>query len=165
MRLSGHAVPFTPFHLGPGALVHSAAPKHISFLAFCGANVLVDVEPLYFMLTHQYPIHRFWHTYIGATVAAGVVVALFALARKFGLRINLTVRAVALGAILGTYSHVLLDSLMHADVNPFAPFSDANPLLGAVFLNTLHGFCLLAGVVGTVVIGVRYWLKKSQAKA
>jgi membrane-bound metal-dependent hydrolase YbcI (DUF457 family) len=148
-------LPFTPFHFGPGALVHSAAPKHISFLAFCGANVLVDVEPLYFMLTHQYPIHRFFHTYVGATVAAAIVVGVFALVRKLTPR--LSVRAVALGAIIGTYSHVLLDSLMHADMHPFAPFSDRNPLLGAVFLNTLYGFCLLAGVVGAIVIGVRYF--------
>jgi membrane-bound metal-dependent hydrolase YbcI (DUF457 family) len=159
-------VPFTPFHFGPGALVHSAAPKHISFLAFCGANVLIDVEPLYFMLTHQWPIHRFFHTYVGATVAAGIVVAMFALVRKVlpqllnELRLrNLTIRAVALGAILGTYSHVLLDSLMHADMNPFAPFSDANPLLGAVFLSTLHGICLVAAVVGGVVIGVRRYFR------
>lgn len=151
-------MPFTPFHFGPGALVHSAAPKHISFLAFCGANVLVDVEPLYFMLTHQYPIHRFFHTYVGATVAAAMVLAMFAFVRKLTPR--LTVRAVALGAIVGTYSHVLLDSLMHADMEPFAPFSAANPLLGAVFLNTLHGFCLVAGVVGGVVLGVRYFWKR-----
>jgi membrane-bound metal-dependent hydrolase YbcI (DUF457 family) len=156
-------MPFTPFHFGPGALVHSAAPKYVSFLAFCGANVLIDVEPLYFMLTHQYPIHRFFHTYVGATVAAMIVVGLFALVRRvatwllysFGLQ-SLTIRAVALGGFAGTYSHVLLDSLTHADMEPFAPFSDANPLLGAVFLNTLHGFCLAAGIVGVVVIGVRY---------
>src|SRR5262245_47731197 len=123
-------MPFTPFHFGPGALIHSAAPKHISFLAFCGANVLVEVEPLYYMLTDQYPIHRFFHTYIGATVAAAIVVAIFALARgviprlldQLGLR-TLSVRAVALGAIAGTYSHVVLDSLMHADMEPFAPLS------------------------------------------
>jgi membrane-bound metal-dependent hydrolase YbcI (DUF457 family) len=156
-------MPFTPFHFGPGALIHSAAPKHISFLAFCAANVLVDVEPLYFMLTHQWPIHRFFHTYVGATVAAGFVVGAFVLVRKLTPR--LSVRAVALGAIIGTYSHVLLDSLMHADMEPFAPFSNANPLLGAVFLNTLHGFCLVAGVVGGVVIGARYLWRKSQAKA
>jgi len=46
---------------------------------------------------------------------------------------------------------------MHADMNPFAPFSDRNPLLGAVFLITLHGFCLLAGLAGAIVIGVRYF--------
>ena len=148
-------MPFTPFHFGPGALVHSAAPKHISFLAFCGANVLVDVEPLYFMLTHQWPIHRFFHTFVGATVAAAIVVGVFAPIRK--LMPRLTVRAVAIGAIIGTYSHVLLDSLMHADMQPFAPCSERNPRLGAVCLNTLHGFCLLAGIVGAIVIGVRYF--------
>ena len=42
-------------------------------------------------------------------------------------------------------------------MSPFAPFSNANPLLGAVFLNTLHGFCLVAGVVDGIVIGVRYF--------
>jgi membrane-bound metal-dependent hydrolase YbcI (DUF457 family) len=155
-------MPFTPFHFGAGALVHSAAPKYVSFLAFCGANVLVDVEPLYFMITHQYPIHRFFHTYVGATIAAAVVVAVFTLAHRMAPRLldalglsKLSARAVALGALTGTYSHVLLDSVMHADMKPFAPFNDANPLLGAVFLNTLHGFCVLAGIVGGVVIVVR----------
>lgn len=155
-------MPFTPFHFGAGALVHSVAPRHVSFLAFCGANVLVDVEPLYYMITDQYPIHRFFHTYVGATIAATVVVAAFALTHgiaprlldALGLR-KLGVRAVTLGALAGTYSHVALDSVMHADMKPFAPFSDANPLLGALLLNTLHGFCVLAGIVGGVVVLVR----------
>lgn len=155
-------MPFTPFHFGPGALVHSAAPKHISFLAFCGANVLVDVEPLYYMITGGYPIHRFFHTYVGATVAGLICVLLFALVRRFGMpllrllrRENLGVRAVALGAFAGTYSHVLLDSLMHADMRPFAPFSDATPLLGAISLRALHGFCVIAGAAGLGIIFAR----------
>lgn len=155
-------MPFTPFHFGPGALIHSAAPKHIGFLAFCGANVLVDVEPLYYMLTDHYPIHRFFHTYVGATIAGLLFVLLFALVRRFAMpllrilrREDLGVRAVALGAFAGTYSHVLLDSLMHPDMRPFAPFSDANPLLTAVSLRALHGFCLIAGVVGLAVIFAR----------
>jgi membrane-bound metal-dependent hydrolase YbcI (DUF457 family) len=159
-------MPFTPFHFGAGALVHAAAPRYVSFLAFCGANVLVDVEPLYFMLTHQHPIHRFFHTYVGATVAGLLVIALFVLVRRCALPLlrffsleRLTLRAVALGAFTGTYSHVVLDSLMHADMEPFAPFSDANPLLGAVFLNTLHGFCLLAGIVGLAVAGARRYFR------
>jgi membrane-bound metal-dependent hydrolase YbcI (DUF457 family) len=161
-------VPFTPFHFGPAALIHSAAPKHISFLAFCGANVLVDVEPLYYMLTDQYPIHRFLHTYVGATIAGLIFVLLFALVRRFAmplLRIlrleDLAVRAVALGAFAGTYSHVLLDSMMHPDMRPFTPFSDANPLLTVVSLKALHGSCVLAGVLGLGWIAYR----RSQASA
>ena len=155
-------MPFTPFHFGPGAFVHSAVPKYISFLAFCGANVLIDVEPLYYMLTGQYPIHRFFHTYVGATVTGLIFVLLFALVRRFGMPLlkllrleNLSVRTVALGAFAGTYSHILLDSLMHADLRPFAPFSDANPLLSAISLRALHGFCLVAGLVGLGIIFAR----------
>jgi len=155
-------VPFTPFHFGPAALVHSAAPRHISFLAFCGANVLVDVEPLYYMITGGYPIHRFLHTYVGATVAGLICVLLFALVRRFAMPVlrllrleNLSVRAVALGAFAGTCSHVVLDSLMHADMRPFAPFSAANPLLGAISLRALHGICLITGVVGAGIFFAR----------
>jgi membrane-bound metal-dependent hydrolase YbcI (DUF457 family) len=165
-------MPFTPFHFGPGALVHSAAPKHISFLAFCGANVLVDVEPLYYMLTGQYPIHRFFHTYVGATVAGLIFVVLFMLVRRFGmplLRIlrleNLSVRALALGAFAGTYSHVLLDSLMHADMRALAPFSNATPLLGAISLRVLHGFCLIAGVAGLGIMFARRSNRSGQRQA
>ena len=102
------------------------------------------------------------HTYVGATIAGLIFVLLFALVRRFAmplLRIlrleDLSVRAVALGAFAGTYSHVLLDSLMHPDMRPFAPFSDANPLLGAISLRALHGFCLVAGVVGLAIIFAR----------
>ena len=142
--------------------MHSAAPRHVSFLAFCAANVLVDVEPLYYMLTDQYPIHRFFHTYVGATLAGLIFILLFALVRRFAMPLlrllrleDLGVRAVAIGAFAGTYTHVLFDSLMHADMRPFAPFSDANPLLTMVPLRALHGFCLLAAAAGAAIIFAR----------
>jgi hypothetical protein len=43
-------MPITPFHFGSAVIVHAVAPKQVSFLAFCAANVLIDVEPLYYML-------------------------------------------------------------------------------------------------------------------
>jgi membrane-bound metal-dependent hydrolase YbcI (DUF457 family) len=111
-------------------LIHALAPRYVSFLAFCAANVLIDIEPLYYLLTRQYPLHRFFHTYVGASV-------------------------VAVGAIAGTLSHVLLDSVMHPDVRPFAPFNDSNPLLGALPVHALHWSCVAFGFVGLVVLGVR----------
>lgn len=154
-------MPITPFHFGPGAAIHSAAPRHVSFLAFCAANVLIDVEPLYYMMTGQAWLHRFFHTYIGATLVAMATVLLFLGARRIAWLPNLfgwqqlTTRAVAIGAFLGTYSHIVLDSVMHADIRPFAPFSDPNPLLGIVSLRALHLFCLVAGAVGLAVVLVR----------
>ena len=43
-------MPITPFHFGPGAALHAISPRHVSFLAFCAANVLTDLESLYFLL-------------------------------------------------------------------------------------------------------------------
>jgi membrane-bound metal-dependent hydrolase YbcI (DUF457 family) len=157
-------MPITPFHFGPGAALHSLAPRHVSLLAFCAANVLMDLEPLYYMLTHQYPLHRFIHTYLGAALMAGSTVLLFALSLRAASRGRLSnpfdwqtlgIGVIALGAIAGTFSHVLLDSVMHVDIRPFAPFSNANPLLGALSLQALHGSCVASGVVGITILGIR----------
>ena len=166
-------MPITPFHFGPGAAIHAVAPKHVSFLAFCAANVLIDVEPLYFILTHQYPLHRFFHTYIGAFLIVIATFTLFVLARWFAARFwlpnlfkwrELGLLPVLLGAAAGSYSHVVLDSLMHQDVTPFAPFSNANPLLRAVSLSTLHWSCLAAGLAALCVFGIRRLLREENAR-
>ena len=157
-------MPFTPYHFGPGGALYAAAPKHVSFIAFCAANVLTDLEPLYYLLTHQFPVHRFFHTYVGASVTWPATLALFtaltwaANAMRLPNIFNwqgLTTRRVAIGAALGTYSHVFLDSIMHSDTQPFAPFSDANPMLGLVSLNTLLWFCIACGAVALVVFALR----------
>ena len=164
-------MPFTPFHFGPGAAVHAVAPRHVSFLAFCAANVLIDVETLYFLVTHQYPWHRFFHTFIGASLVAAATVLLFLAARRAAPALKLpnlfawqelSALSVALGAALGVYSHVVLDSMMHADVRPFAPFSAASPLFHVVPLGFLHGLCVALGVGGLALLGLRSVLRSSR---
>src|SRR5215212_39683 len=118
-------MPFTPFHFGAGAIAHAVAPRHVSFLAFCAANVVIDVEPLYWMLVGQPPVHRWAHSYLAATLvllattavsaAASRLASATALPDALGWR-WLTWRQVAIGAALGSYSHVVLDSVMHADL-------------------------------------------------
>ena len=156
-------MPITPFHFGPGAILHSVAPKHISFLAFCAANVLVDIEPLYYMITNQFPLHRFFHTYVGVSVVIAGTVALFATACKIDSWVTLPdlfrwkelkYRQVFLGAAIGGYSHIVLDSIMHSDIRPYAPFSESNPLLNVVTLGALHWSCVLAGVVGLALMHI-----------
>jgi membrane-bound metal-dependent hydrolase YbcI (DUF457 family) len=157
-------MPITPFHFGPGAALHALAPRHVSFLAFCAANVLTDVEPLYYMLSDQFPVHRFLHTYVGATPMVAAVLALFLAARWLALRLRLPnpldwqglgLMQVLLGAAAGCYSHVAIDSIMHYDMSPFAPFSNLTPTYGIVSLDTLHIACALAGVAGLLLLGAR----------
>ncbi len=162
-------MPFTPFHFGPGGLVHAAAPRKVSFLAFAGANVVVDIEPGYYMLTGQDHLHRFFHTYLGVTLIALVTFALFA-AGLWAAKLvrlpdpfqwqRLRLGPVAAGAVLGAYSHVLLDSVMHADIRPLAPFSQANPLYLAMPIDDLHTLCLAVGAVAIAVLLVRKMIKE-----
>lgn len=166
-------MPITPFHFGPGAALHALAPKHVSFLAFAAANVLVDVEPLYFMLLGQYPLHRFFHTYIGASLVVVAAIALVVSARWFARRFwlpnifkwrELALLPVVLGAAAGSYSHVLLDSFMHADITPFAPFSNANPLHHAISLGALHWACAMSGMVALFVLHFREERQKEKSR-
>ena len=39
-------MPFTPFHLGPGAAFKAIGDKHFSFMVFGCAQVPMDIEPL-----------------------------------------------------------------------------------------------------------------------
>lgn len=159
-------MPFTPFHFGAGAALHALAPRHVSFLAFCAANVLIDVESLVNLVGRRHPVHAFFHTYVGATLVIVATVALFAAARHWAQRLrwpdplqwqSLSKCQVVFGAAFGAYTHVLLDSVMHSDIQPLAPFSTANPLLLALSLDALHLGCLLLGVAGALVVGVRWW--------
>ena len=68
---------------------------------------------------------------------------------------DLGIGAVAIGATAGTFSHVLLDSVMHPDIRPFAPFSDSNPLFGAISVQALHWSCVVSGLVGIAVLGAQ----------
>lgn len=162
-------MPFTPFHFGPGAALYATAPRHFSFLSFCTANVLIDVEPLYYMLTQQYPLHRFFHTYAGATLILAATFALFVLARWLATFVsilnlfqwqNLKPVPIAIGAAAGSYSHIMLDSVMHGDITPLAPFSEANILLGLISLDALHWSCVAAGLAGVVLLSARRVLNK-----
>ncbi len=157
-------MPLTPFHFGPATLAHAIAPKQVSFLSFCVANVLIDIEPLYYLLHGEFPLHRFFHTYMGATLIVAATCSLFwlipTIAQRFRLSLHpapypLTPRRILLGAMLGSYSHILLDSIMHGDIQPLAPWRADNPLLLAISLTSLHAACLLAGVIGYLIITLR----------
>jgi hypothetical protein len=49
---------------------------------------------------------------------------------------------------------VLLDSIMHADMAPLAPFASSNAMLGAVSLRALHLGCVASGAAGVALLGI-----------
>ncbi len=146
----------------------------MSFLAFCASNVLIDFESLYNLIHRRSQVHAFFHTYIGATLAALGVVCVFAVLRWVSAKIQipdplrwkeLTYRQVIIGAALGAYSHVALDSVMHRDITPLVPLTADNTLLGLVSLGVLHWSCVVAGVLGALGVGVRSLLASARGAA
>jgi hypothetical protein len=65
--------------------------------------------------------------------------------------------AVFTGALFGTFSHIVLDSLMHNDIHPLAPISDVNPLLGLISHDGVYQLCAVPSAVGGVLWLVSKW--------
>lgn len=159
----GVPLPFTPLHVGPGLLLKSGVPEHLSVVSYAAANVAVDLEPLYYLSRHEGPIHRLAHTFLAAGLIGALLgIVLAALTRRLvrsatapALNGEIAVRPVILGGLLGGLTHPLLDGLLYTDIRPFAPFTLANPLLGIVPLRMVIIVCVVTGILGGVVLFLR----------
>lgn len=164
-------MPITPFHFGPGALFKSVAPGFVSWSAFALANVLIDLEPivLYFIIGD--PAHPWLHTPPGALAVAALAATAGrrpcewflrwwnanlspAQARWLAVEPGISPGQAWTGALLGTFSHILLDSLMHGDVRPFWPLHEGNPMVGWIALSALHWGCAGAGALGVAFLAI-----------
>lgn len=118
-------MPFTPVHMGPGIAVKAVMQHKFSLMVFGWSQIVIDLQPLFVMITDRGELHGFSHTYVGATL-----IGLFcALSGKYlgelGLRIirepqhlPISWPVSFISAFIGTYSHVAIDSIMHADIQP-----------------------------------------------
>ena len=157
-------MPVTPFHFGVGLLCKGGAPARVSLGAFILSQVLIDLESGYFLfVAREWPVHRWAHTFaLSALIGlgAGVIACLGARVVTQGASDAAWSSEVGLwpamtGGLLGGLTHPLLDGLMHADIRPFLPLSEENPLLGLIGLAELHLFCVGAGLTGLVLLGAR----------
>jgi len=165
-------MPVTPFHLGPGLLLKALARPCFSLSVFGFVQVVLDAEVVIALLRSRSPLHCVLHTYAGASAAAlaGVVVGrpcCVWLKRRWnaGLPAELRARlrlpepitfaAAVTGALSGAYSHILLDSLMHPDMKPLAPWTGRNVLLDVVGFWPLYLLCLAVGLVGAHLLNRR----------
>jgi len=153
-------MPLTPFHLGPAIAFKALGGRHFSFMVFGGAQVLMDIEPLIGIIQHKPVLHGYTHTLLGA-LAIGLIAALMGkpisqwvlrLCRARATSISWT--AALSGALIGTFSHIVLDAVMHSDMSPWWPLMSGNGLLGAMTLAQLHITCLVLGLLG--MIGMAY---------
>ena len=130
-------MPFTPYHLGPGLFVGLLFLRFIDFPTFLVASIIVDVEPfLVLTLNLNYPLHGFFHSFLGGTlVALPLALVMYQVRDKlspllsfFRLDQKVSFKRVLVAALSGIYVHILLDSRGYTDIQPFYP-STYNPLL------------------------------------
>ena len=152
-------MPFTPFRIVAGTSIKSVCPKYFSWSTFALTNVLIDCEPLYYFFTTGALSHKFFHTIIGGSIIAIICATLGKPFCEFGLRIwnknfkmeniewfktNSKISKISSwsGALIGAYSHILFDSVMHRDMTPLSPFTNYNGLLRIISIENLHYICL-----------------------
>ncbi len=175
-------MPFTPFHFGPGAFLKACLAGYFSFTLFVFTQVIIDLESLYYLAQGDWPVHRFLHTYLGSSVIVMLAVLVgkpicqiylnmwnVVLNRKQNEMLyfspNISYSSAFIGSALGAYSHVFLDSVMHSDSKPFAPFMENNSVLSLVSVSQLHLICVVAGLLGIIIlIAVFYWKRFSANK-
>ncbi len=171
-------MPFTPLHLGPGLLLKSALDRHFSLCCFAGAQVVMDIEPLIRLWHGDVQVHGVTHSYLLALPLAALTYWLLGLGwRLLGwlppalpggswlsrLAVNPPSPCCRLcSVLLGTVSHVALDSIMHADLTPWMPFADRNPAYGWVSIDDMTLGCLAAGLLGLVITLIRAYPRRRQ---
>ena len=163
--------------MGAALIAKPGLNRNISVITFGIAQIAMDIEPGVGMLTGADVLHGPTHTILGALVIAYLVTLIAPsvcnyLLGKWNKEVThhglpwlvqskTSQTAVTVGAVFGTLSHVVLDSLMHHDIHPLAPFSQANPLMGLVSHDAVYQLCAIAGVSGAVVWVAMQWFGRS----
>tara|TARA_R110002167_G_scaffold110234_5_gene280668 strand:+ start:1715 stop:2209 length:495 start_codon:yes stop_codon:yes gene_type:complete len=163
-------VPFTPFHIGLGILVKALLQSSFSLMVFGWTQIVMDIQPLIFLISGEGHLHVFFHTYIGATLLAIVAALSGQYLSQFGLwllqvrpsiPVNIPWWVVFLSAFIGSFSHVLLDSIMHLDIQLFFPITLNNALLDVVSTPVLHKIWLYSGLAGAALYYFLQWRHKN----
>jgi len=162
-------MPITPFHIIAAAPIKAIIPRHFSWSIFTITNIFIDLEPITYFLFTGIPSHRFFHSISGATLI-GLICALFfrKLCGNYIMKWNrnlhpidrkwLEVRNYKIhlyegitGGLIGAWSHLILDSLMHHDIKPLWPFMTNNSLLGLLSPDLILYFCSGLFITGIVI--------------
>jgi membrane-bound metal-dependent hydrolase YbcI (DUF457 family) len=152
-------MPLTPFHLGPALFFGLLLFRYLNFPAFLVANVIVDIEPFFVLfLGLQYPLHGFFHSFLGGTVLGVVTAVGIYLLRDWSNKILAMFKVqqkssftqIFYTSVLGVHLHIFLDSFLYSEMNPFYPLA-GNPLLNVVGFSAVYEFCAVSFIFGLIL--------------
>jgi len=153
--------------MGSGILIKALLQGSFSLMVFGWSQIVMDLQPLWVLINGHGHLHGFSHTFIGSSLLAVVSALTGKYLSEFGLvllAISKTSQAIKISwlvafvsSFVGCFSHVVLDSIMHWDVQPFYPLSLNNPMLDFITINNLHKFCLYSGLFGAALFYLVQW--------
>ena len=163
-------MPFTLFHLGPAFAFGLLLRKWLHLPTFLVASVAVDVEPLLVLvLKLDYPLHGYLHTFLAAIpygVAIGYI--MIYLKKMFNPLYKALLleedrpigkKPFLLAGLIGSASHILLDSPLYEDIHPFYPL-EANPLYNPSLTLPIYSLCIWTLLIG-VLLYLLLWILKA----
>jgi membrane-bound metal-dependent hydrolase YbcI (DUF457 family) len=162
-------MPFTPFHLGLGLLIGMLLFSYVDFASIMISSIAVDVEPfLIVMFRLHLPLHGFFHSYLGGTIIAFLTAVAIHLLRGllakflvwFRIRPESSFKRSLCTSLFGVYFHILLDSFLYGEMNPFYPLT-GNPFLGFLSSSTVYEFCTFSLIFGFILYVYKFILKQS----
>jgi len=163
-------VPFTPFHLGPALLFGLALSAIFDLPTLLVASVIPDVEPFYvaYFRDFEYPLHGFFHSYLGSSILAVLVAVVVYPLRGLLNRIMVAFRIsqkssfkkILFTSFVGVYFHVFLDSFLYEEMAPFYPLqgnSFINILSAYDSYSVVYGFCSITALLGITLYVYKIW--------
>ena len=170
-------MPFTPFHFGPALFIAVLFSAFINIPVFLIASVVVDIEPIIILLFDlDYPLHSFYHSFIGATLLGAILGSSWCILQKnasfnnlldkldeFDLLGNNSKLSIFISAISSTLIHVTLDAFLYNDIRPFFP-SEENFLLNNFSYSEVYGFCVISFLLGSLLYLSKQVIKKNFQK-
>jgi membrane-bound metal-dependent hydrolase YbcI (DUF457 family) len=161
-------MPFTPYHLGPALFIGLLFLHFIDFPTLLVASVIADVEPfLVLVFNLNYPLHGFFHSFLGGTLLAVLLALVMCKIRGrisralsfFKLEQKISFKRILAASHVGVYIHILLDSRIYTDIQPFYP-SSYNPLLSTEVLAGLDSYvlCVWSFFGAAIIYAIRLFL-------
>ena len=170
-------MPFTPLHMGPAIALKAVTGRHFSLMVFGFSQVAMDLEPLVRIIRDDTILHGPTHTYAGATLVGAISAVIGRPICQYFLNFwapdspshfmnwlrgpeQISWPAAISAAFIGTYSHVVLDSIMHDDMHPLRPITDGNGLLHILSVSNLHTLCIASAAIGALILIGRFVLRR-----
>ena len=156
-------MPFTPFHFGPGLLISLTFLSFIDIPTFLIASVIIDIEPFLVLVFHlNYPLHGFFHSFLGGFIAAALLAIVMSKIRRyftplitfFKIEQSISFKKILFSSTCAIFIHILLDSPIYLDIQPFFPF-EFNPFYRSTVMPGLIIYLLCAWCfVGAIFVYV-----------